>query len=155
MQSYCFDTSSWVEAWTRSYPRDVFPSFWALLEPLIEGQAIVCPEDVVGELANKDDGLHRWAKSRSGLVYPMDSEQWEKSREIGRVFPKFLKEGSSKNRGDTWVIALARVTGRCVVTEEVPSEAPHKVLKIPDICDHYGVRWINLLTFMREQKWTI
>lgn len=106
------------------------------------------------ELKGKDDGLCEWAETVNGLVYPLDDQQWAESKRIVNRFPLFVKEYNNKNRGDTFVIALARLTGRVVVTEELPSDSLRKVLKIPAICNEYGIPWMNLLTFIREQKWS-
>ena len=53
---------------------------------------------------------------------------------------------------DPFVIAVARVRACCVVTGEKSSGNPKRP-KIPNVCDHFKVRYINLLQFMREQKW--
>jgi len=53
---------------------------------------------------------------------------------------------------DPFVIALARVHGGVVVTEETQSRNLTKP-KIPDVCDSMGVPWLNLMGFVQEQGW--
>lgn len=150
---YCFDSSSFIEAWTRSYPEDVFPTFWEKLGAICDGSTVSCSDEVFKELKEKADGCDAWVRSQSGLVIPMDTQQWNTAREVVGAFPLLTKERSRKSRGDPFVIALAKTTGQCVVTEETPSENLRKVVKIPDVCAHYGIRWINLLEFIRERRW--
>jgi hypothetical protein len=51
---------------------------------------------------------------------------------------------------DSFVIAKAAVENRIVVTMEQPR--PHSV-KIPNICDQFGVRWLSLEDFMAAEGW--
>lgn len=50
---------------------------------------------------------------------------------------------------DPWLIAIAIVGGYSVVTFERTSASPKKP-KIPDICDHFGVKHCNLFQMMRS-----
>jgi hypothetical protein len=59
-----------------------------------------------------------------------------------------LKKG--RGQADPFVVALARVRGATVVTEE---HAKPTAPKIPDACRRFGIRCINLLEFIREMRW--
>jgi hypothetical protein len=54
---YCFDTSSLIECWTRTYPPDVVPGLWEKLDDAIAHAAVGCPEEVREELKCQDDEL--------------------------------------------------------------------------------------------------
>ena len=56
--SYCIDTSTFLDAWDRWYPIDVFPSLWTSVEKLIEVGTIISSEEVLFELERKDVALY-------------------------------------------------------------------------------------------------
>ena len=56
-------------------------------------------------------------------------------------------------QADPFVIGLARARGCVVVTEERLSGNLDKP-RIPDVCDAIGVRWLTLVGFVAEQRWT-
>jgi hypothetical protein len=152
MSKYCFDSSSLIEAWVRAYPRDAFPTFWERFQQATADETILCPADLLREVGKKEDGLAKWAKKQKGMLYPLTPTLMLEVRSLLRNFPRFVEEGKDKNRGDPFVICLAKITDRCVVTEEGMAGNLDKP-KIPDICQHYGLRWINLIGFIREQGW--
>jgi len=51
---------------------------------------------------------------------------------------------------DPFVIARAKISGACVVTQEKKTE---NAAKIPNVCNHFGIRWTNLEGFMKEENW--
>lgn len=61
---------------------------------------------------------------------------------------KLLRGGRHAN---SFVIAKAAVEHHAVVTMEVLK--PHAV-KIPNICEHFGVRCLSLEQFMDEEGWS-
>jgi hypothetical protein len=60
---------------------------------------------------------------------------------------KLLKGGT---HADAFVIAKAAVEGRAVVTVE---RIRPKAVKIPNICQHFGVPCLSLEEFMEEEGW--
>ena len=63
---------------------------------------------------------------------------------------------SKKGRsgGDPFVIAVARVKNLTVITGE-NATGNIAIPRIPDVCDDLGIRWLRMLDFFREQKWTL
>jgi hypothetical protein len=64
-----------------------------------------------------------------------------------------LGRGKGRNGADPFVVALARLNGCTVVTEETMANnltSPH----IPDVCQALGVPWMNLVGFIQAQRWT-
>jgi hypothetical protein len=51
---------------------------------------------------------------------------------------------------DPFVIASAKVLDGIVVTQEVKKDGG---AKIPNVCDHFEIRWTNLEGFLAENKW--
>lgn len=135
--TYSFDTSSIIEARVRAYPPDVFASLWNNMSDLIRLKRIACAEEVLRELAAKTDELHRWAKDQEGLFVELDAPQLNEVALIVKQFPTFANPNAAKNRADPFVIALARVKGYTVVTEERRGSTDHP--RIPRVCDHFNV----------------
>ncbi len=44
---------------------------------------------------------------------------------------------------DGWIIAYARVKGHVVVTHEQPAPGSKSKIKIPDVCDAFGMKYCN------------
>lgn len=146
--SHCIDTSALLEAWVRRYPPDVFPGLWAHIESLAATEKLRAPDEVLRELQTKDDGLAKWAKQRDGLFAPLEPAVMAAVREVLAAFPRLVGTLKQRNRADAFVIALAKVDGLTVVTEE-RGGTPDRP-RIPLICDHFGVLCINTLEFIRE-----
>lgn len=149
---YCIDTSALVDGWTRYYPPDVFPPLWSKLEEMIHGEQLAAPDEVLRELSKKEDDLFKWAKKNDRLFVPLDATIQAATKEVLAAFPRLVDSERDRSIADPFVIAVARVRACCVVTGEKSSGNPKRP-KIPNVCDHFKVRYINLLQFMREQKW--
>lgn len=148
---YCIDTSSLVEASTRYYPPDNFPSLWERLEALILDGRLYAPEEVQGEIAKQDDYLKEWGRTHNGLFVPLDQEQLVEVSRIEATFERLVDTVRGRSAADPWVIALAKVKGYTVVSQE--RKAPRKI-KIPDVCEHYGIDCVTLVEFIRHEQWT-
>ena len=151
MEKYCLDTSVLVEGWVRLYPKDVFPSIWGKIEEMVADGRLLSPDEVLNELKKQEDDLHKWAKGQTGLFHPLDIDLQRATQEILTEFPRMVESGKSRHQADVFVVALARITGRTVVTQETPSVNSNKP-KIPNVCKHYAIRCIDLLSLLREQN---
>jgi hypothetical protein len=149
---YCIDTSALVDGWTRYYPPDVFPPLWTKLEDLIGAKRVIAPDEVLRELSKKEDDLYRWAKKNDAFFLPLDATIQRATQEILEAFPRLVDSERDRSIADPFVIAVARVRSCCLVTGEKSSGNPKRP-KIPNVCEHFNVRYINMLQFMREQKW--
>jgi hypothetical protein len=149
---YCVDTSSLVEAWVRSYPPDVFPSVWEKLgEAMMSGELIATIE-VLRELQRKEDELYKWLNKRKKMFVPIDLEIQREVQQVLSTHKTLIDSRRNRSGADPFVIALAKIEGATVVTEETKSNSSARP-RIPDVCDAMGLRWLNLLAFIREQKW--
>jgi hypothetical protein len=149
---YSFDTSSLLNGRRDLVPPPTFPTLWANIEAMIEGGAIRCIDLVRDELLARDDEIHRWARDQTDLFLPLTRDVQLAVREMLLEHPRIIGIGSGRSGADPFVIALARVHGGVVVTEETLSRNITKP-KIPDVCDAMGVRRLTLLQFVQEQGW--
>lgn len=150
---YVIDTSALLDGWVRNYPPDVFPSLWLHLEEMIKAQELLAPDEVLLELSQKDDEVHKWGKVNSAMFVPLDEDVQNATQEILIQFPRLVGAMKDRNRADPFVIALAKVKGAIVVTGE-KSRGTEDRPRIPNVCDHFGIGHRTLLQLIRDNGWT-
>jgi|SRR5665648_232556 len=149
---YSFDTSSLLNGQRDLLPPLTFPTVWGNIEGMIADGSIRSIDLVRDELAGREDAVHAWAVAQHDLFVPLTEDVQLAVREVLAEHQRILGIGSGRSGADPFVIALARVYGATVVTEEIPSRNLTKP-KIPDVCQAMGVRHVNLLSFIQEQGW--
>ncbi len=147
---YCFDTSAFVDPWRRYYPPDIFPSVWEHIDRCIQGGSILAAHEVRHELEQKDDDLLAYIKKKDGLFVPLDDPQQGYVSNIVNKFPSWVNAESTKNSADPFIIALAKHKRLTVVTYETKAGPGANKVKIPNVCEHYGVPWVPYLKFLKD-----
>jgi len=150
--AYCIDTSALIECWTRSYPIDVLPGLWERLDAMTRSNELVAPDEVLHELAKKEDELHKWVKQRTHMFLELDDPIQAATREILSANQLLAKDFAQRTHADPFVIAVGRVRGLPIVTQEGPGS--DKRPTIPYVCRILGLRTLTILEFIREQGWT-
>jgi hypothetical protein len=150
---YSIDASAFIDGWVRYYPPDVLPSLWANIDALVSSGIIRATEEVKFELGRGADPLHAWCCSHAELFVTSTSEIQVVVAEIVNRFPNFMPERSPDGIwADPYVIGLAKVEGRIVVTGEKRA-AQNAKPKMPNICDALNVESISLLEMIRRERW--
>ncbi len=157
MITYCLDSNVYIQSHRLEYAHDIVPGFWNWLDHLVEEQCIISPSFVYKELTDNkaDDCLSHWIKERksSGLFLDPDSEIQMKFSEIADYVSKSYEAKNSEiflRKADAWVISYAAVQSHTVVTQEAPVGSGAKTVKIPNICQVFGVNYIDTYTFLRN-----
>jgi hypothetical protein len=156
---YCIDTSSLMEL-DRTYPRARFQRVWHRIEHLIDVDRLIAPREVLNELKQGDDALLRWAKTKSSMFKPMDSEQAKAVSRILSQCPALIDPMKETPQADPFLIALGQVGGitgagplfkvqHIVVTQE-GRNSPNK---IPQACKRSGIECLNLLGLFERENW--
>jgi hypothetical protein len=151
--AYSIDTSAFLDAWVRNYPVDVFPTIWQQMDGAARDGTLMASDEVLRELERKEDGAHAWIKARQEMLIALDPEVERHVRNIMQRFPRLVDTKKGRSIGDPFVIAVAQVRNLTVITAE-NATGKREVPRIPDVCDDFGIRWIRLLEFFREQKWS-
>ena len=120
---------------------------------MIAAGDLLSPDEVLSELSQKDDEVHKWAKKNSAMFVPLDAEVQQATTEILARFPRLVGAMKDRNRADPFVIALAKIKQAVVVTGE-KSIGTRDRPRIPIVCDHYGIGHRTLLQLIREKGWT-
>jgi hypothetical protein len=150
---YSIDTSSILEARNRMYPPDVFPGLWQRIEALIAASRLCATEEVKREIDRIDDETKRWSRAQTGFYVPVDREQTDEVTRLLSMFGNLVDAVTGSSGGDPFVIALARLRGHVLVTQEKKTTSPKRT-KIPNVCEYYGIPYITVLELIRREGWT-
>jgi hypothetical protein len=147
---YLLDANAFMAANRLYYAFDIAPGFWTWLSaPSLSGR-VASIHAVKDEIAAGTGQLVDWARSLpSGFwltdtgdvlaamtelsAWAMDPERAYKQSAID----EFL------DSADLHLIAHAMAQGATLVTNERPEPESRKKIKIPDVCDAFGVAWAN------------
>jgi len=147
---YVLDTNVFINM-QRLYPPDVVSSLWVKMAELIDdGIAISCSE-VFDELSIGSDDLIEWVKLRGNSFVISDASVQEEVRDILLKHPNLVVGTRKANNADPFVIALAKKT-RCTLVSDETRAGANNPVKIPNVCDAYGIKLIKFVDFLREMK---
>lgn len=121
------------------------------MEGLIASGHLRATAVVLEELERKDDELLAWARRQADLVLPLDDRVQITARDIVARFPNFVDANATETSADPFVVALARVHGLTVVTQERPNQGRPR---IPNVCDAYAIPGGDVLGMMRQEQVT-
>jgi len=103
----------------------------------------------------RDDDLEHWAKDNRDCFHDPTRQELEFITEIYRV--NHFRQNLEKKRylhggsfADPFIIAKASVEGAIVVTQEQYKEGE---TKIPNICQHFSIQYLDLKGLLRQEKW--
>ena len=154
---YSIDTSAILWLHNDYYPQDVFPTLWEKIESLIKNGELKAIEIVLEELKGNEDNAYKWAKQQQRLFLPFDEKVESTAQTIRKSYYKTKDKNSEKDRADPFVIALAKQHGATVVSAEKrrgTQEAENKNPSIPFICEKLEIGHVNVLEFIRTEKWS-
>lgn len=155
MADYWLDSDSLITPKNGPYGFDIAPGFWRLLEEQALVGVVRSPMFVYHELVDEsDDELANWAKQQreSGLFVEPDEAVQTTMRSIADHVQRNYDQTNAQlflDGADPWVVAHVKTHGGKVVTFEKGASKSKKV-KIPDVCDHFGVECIDSYGMVRS-----
>lgn len=152
---YSIDTCSLIEAW-RQFPPEFVRTLWEeRLPALIAAGDLRATKEVAVELERHSSELVEWAldEDQSDLFVEVDETIQISVREILESHPRLIDPETLRSGADPFVIGLARCANATVVTEEKPRKDLSNNPKIPDVCEHYEIRCIDIRDLFREENW--
>lgn len=147
--SYLLDANAYVEAKNSHYRMAFCPGFWSWLDSAYDGGKIASITLVYKELSEYGDQLSDWVKLRSDHFLSVDDPDTQRcfssiaEHVMALPLPKHTEKIRFLSGADPWLIAKAKVTGFSLVTHEVLVPENSAKIKIPNICKHYGVSYLN------------
>jgi len=85
------------------------------------------------------------------FLVPDEAVQGQVDR-IVNTYTGLVAAGKEKFQADPFVIALAKVSGHTVITEET---GPTSLSKIPGVCNAMKVECVNLMQLIDEEDWVL
>jgi hypothetical protein len=160
MKRYLLDSNIFIQAHRMHYPFDVFPSYWNKLLTLSNNNAISSIDKVKKELCevSTPDQLSVWCINDMDSSFFIDTQECiDKYAEIAiwthsqSQFTQNAKdEFLSTDLADPWLIAYALKNDCIIVTHEISQPLARKKIKIPEPCNHFGVKFITPIEMFRE-----
>lgn len=156
MPDYWIDSSVYIQAKNGPYGFDIVPGFWAFLDDMSDAGAVSSTSLVYDELVlDSEDELAEWAKKRRGS--PLFIEPDEHVQRAFAGIAQHVVESYEPNqaaqflrKADAWLIAHAVAHGGKVTTQETRVGATSKKVKIPNVCDAFGIESVSMYLMMRE-----
>lgn len=164
MPTYCLDSDVYVQAHRNYYAHDIVPGFWTALERWSKAGQIVSPSAVFDELSGQADWLADWlVERRKTLFRPPDAKVFEVFRAVSDfVWRRYEVPEAEEflSVADPFVVAYAATHNLTVVTMEVrkdehkrrDSEKIAGKIKLPNVCEHFDVPYINTYQLIRNLK---
>jgi predicted nucleic acid-binding protein len=150
---YCLDANVLIQAWQKYYSPRICPDYWRVLNEIGTQGKIFIPEIVREEIIRTEDELSDWLKSSSIPIRKVDEPVTRCLQAIFSFNPDHIKlvdNTKARSLADPWVIAHALNENAVVVTKEEKVIAKTNKIKIPNVCDNMGIRWINDFLFVEE-----
>ncbi len=158
MSLFVFDSSALMHLFDYYY-ESRFPTLWKRFYQSVASGHVVSVREVRNEIDghhNKERRINQWAKQNTELFTTPTLGEMQFVQEIFRVehFQVIISRKnllSGKPVADPFVIAKAKVIDGTVVTNE--ANKPNGA-KIPNICERFGVKCMDLEKFMEVENWT-
>ena len=154
---YVLDSNVFIEASRRYYGHDFAPAFWTALEANAKAGKVLTIDRVELELNKMKDDLSTWMQaSFKTFVKPSNDVNVATvySGMVGWVVaqPQYLPGAKSEfaTVADGWLIAYAKHHGLTLVTHEVLDPHSKKRVPMPNVCQQFGVDYINTFELIRK-----
>ena len=138
------DSDVLIAAYRVNYAPDYCPGFWDCLAYHLDiGRLLII--DPVRDEIDSPSGLVQWVANLPQHAFaPIDIRVSNAYRQIAnwiQLNPQFTQAAMNKfsNGADGWLVAYAMVHNAIVVTNEVSAPDSENTVKIPDICERFGV----------------
>lgn len=154
MDKYVIDSNSLIYL-GRFFPSR-FPTLWTHIDEMALTGRLFSARECRQELDsyNEKDFLKEWAKKNSHIFLPASEAEAKVVSDILRVqhFRQLISATAQlkgKPVADPFLVASAKVNEAILVTEEIlkPNAA-----KIPNVCQHFSVQYMNLEQFMTAEN---
>ena len=162
---YILDTNTFITAKNTFYAYDIVPSFWSTLLGMFKTGKVKVIDAVADEIADGKDDLTEWfgenikkSADDAGDAYVIQAKQngtvlqnYQNIANLVMQNAQYKESEKSRflSRADLWLIAAGKALNATIVTQEVLSGEGTRKVKIPDICQQVGVKYVNLYDMMR------
>jgi hypothetical protein len=163
---YIIDTSCLTQAHRVYYPFDIAPSFWDFMKQQITAGTFIMTNKVYDEIARGKDDLTNWTDTQLPPTIILDCHAdanimahygnimtWGNSH--SQYMPLAKTEFSDFDNADPFVVATAMEKTAIVVSQEISAPASKKNIKLPDVCNQFGISHFDTFTMLRTFGFTM
>ncbi|WP_321827812.1 DUF4411 family protein [Maribacter dokdonensis] len=164
MNKYILDSNFFIQAHRSIYPLDVVQSFWLKIKSLSQAGIITSIDKVKKEIfdnSSHEDELKLWCDSNLSNEFFINTDtvlenyisivNWTNSMSH-HYTSNAIKEFLETDLADPWLIAFAMSNNWTIVTYEKSQPERKNRIKIPEVCNHFNIRYINTIQMFRELK---
>jgi hypothetical protein len=161
MSVFLVDTNFFIQAHRAIYPLDVAVSFWRKVSELAEAQKIISIDKVRNEIYQNEDELKQWCedhlppeffKSTNTIIGEYSRVATWASSMSHHYKPTALTEFLDADEADAWLVSFALNQGIPLITYEKSEPNSKKKIKIPDVCNHFGVHYMSTIDMFRSLR---
>lgn len=148
--NYLLDANTLIEAKNRYYQMSICPGYWDWLLKTNQTGEVNSIRSVRDELLRGNDALAEWVKDHAHLF--LDESDHATQTAFAEVAQHLANTALQMKAGaldeflsgaDPWLIAKAMTTNATVVTHEQLNLAARRKFLIPNVCQHFGVRFVD------------
>lgn len=156
---YLIDTNILITAKNSYYPFDFCSGFWAFVQDKLASNDINLTSSVRREILAHDDEIASWVLNLNPTVLDDTAAQIQAifsgiANDVmqGRISQSFSQseKGRFLSGADPLLIATAKHLNYTIVTNEKAVPPNSSKIKIPNVCDYYGVRYITPFEMLRR-----
>jgi hypothetical protein len=157
--TYLLDANTLIEAKNRYYQMNICPGYWDwLLKANLTGE-VNSIRSVRDELQRGNDTLAEWVKDHAYLFLDESDDATQAAfAEVAQHLANTslqMKTGALDeflSGADPWLIAKAMTTNATVVTHEQLNLAARRKFLIPNVCQHFGVRFVDTFELLNAME---
>ena len=156
MTSYLLDANVLIEAKNRYFRFEFCPAFWDWLTLEIQRNKIATVVGVADELLRQEDELAEWVSQQiPDFLIILNSSAQLVRRKITdwagtqNYFDSAIQEFTEC--ADSELIAQA-IEGKCTIVTHEKIEKTRKKVKIPNVCSHFGVSYIDTFELLTKES---
>jgi hypothetical protein len=157
--NYVVDANVYITAFNSYYHFEFSTKFWEILKRCSLNGRIVSIDRIRDELLAKIDNLSEWVKTLPEETFVKTDridviEEYRKLQNWANKQPQFIPAAKSAfaTGNDAWIVAYALAGGHTVVTLEALKPDIRKGIKIPNVCEAFGIPYINTFQMLHALK---
>ncbi len=154
---YVLDADVFMTAARRYYAFDIAPTFWQSLVVHASNGRLLSIDHVKADIDRGKDELAEWANGsfRQWFDSTAQADVLEDYRRIvtwaqGQNQYTGAAKAEFANASDGWLVAYAKAKGFTVVTNETHDPSIRRRIKIPNVCQAFGVPYVDTFKLMRD-----
>ncbi|EKY3196889.1 DUF4411 family protein [Cronobacter turicensis] len=159
---FLVDANVLINAHTLYYPLGRVPEFWDWVLYNAKNNFLKIPSEIIEEIQGGESDQHAlWTHEKANKRCLTLNESFNVAH-----LTKIIEEGYAPDLNeieletigkDPFLIsyAMADIKNRVVVTNEISKPSKRRQnRKVPDVCDHFNIKWCNVYDLLRELDFT-